>query len=132
MKDRQRKIIMFLFVIILVVLIVIFISKSKKNTETKIENNVAISEVEIEDITFSEIKKTYESGITTVTANMKNNTKKTKNFTIEIILKDESGKEVQSIVQVVENLEAGKTKKLSTGILGDYSNIKDIQFKIVD
>ena len=132
MKDKQKRIVMILFVIVLVVFIIVFISKGKKNTETKIENNIATSEVEIENVTFSEIKKIYEGGVTTVTANMKNNTKKTKNFTIKIVMKDEAGKEVQSMTQIVENLEAGKTKRLSTGILGDYSNIKDIQFEVID
>ena len=132
MKDKQKRIVMILFVIVLVVFIIVFISKGKKNTETKIENNIATSEVEIENVTFSEIKKIYEGGVTTVTANMKNNTKKTKNFTIKIVMKDEAGKEVQGMTQIVENLEAGKTKRLSTGILGDYSNIKDIQFEVID
>lgn len=132
MSDKQKKLVIVLFVIVIISFIIIFITKGRKKTDIKIENDIATTEIEIEDVTFSNIKKVYENGITTITANMKNNTKKTKDFTIEIILKDESGKEVQRLTQVVENLEAEKTKKLSTGIMGDYSNIKDIQFKVVN
>lgn len=39
---------------------------------------------------------------------------------------------MQSLTQVVENLEKGKSKILSTGILGDYSNINDIKFEVVN
>ena len=132
MKEKKKLSIIILIAIVIVLVVIILISKGNKNTNTTIENNMATSEVEVEDVTFSDITKIYENGITTITANMKNDTKKTTNFTIEIIMKDETGKEVQNMIQVIENLEPGKTKKLSTGIVGDYAYIKDIQFKVIN
>lgn len=130
-RDQKKKIIVIVLIILLIILIILFKPKSKNKTETTIENNIATSEVEVEDVTFSDIKKVYENGITTLSATMINNTKVTKNFTIKIILKDDNGKELESLEQIVENLEPGRKKVLTTGILGDYSKIKDIKFEVV-
>ena len=62
---------------------------------------------------------------------MYNKTNKVKNVTIKIILKDEEGNELKSMMQIVENLEPDKEKILITGIDGDYTNIEDIRFEIV-
>lgn len=118
--------------IIVVLIFVVSLAVSKDTTETKIENGTATSEVEIEKVTFSEITKKYENGITTISAKMTNNASKTKNFTVNITLKDDDGKTVQSLTQVVENLEEGKSKILSTGILGNLSNINNIEFEVVN
>lgn len=124
-----------ILIVILVIVAIIFVVSlviSKDTTETTIENGVATNDVEIEKVTFSQITKKYENGITTLSAKMTNNSSKTKNFTVNITLKDDNGKTVQSLTQVVENLEKGKSKILSTGILGDYSNINDIKFEVVN
>lgn len=126
---NSKKLLIIIAIIILVVVIV-FLVKPKDTTETTIENNVATSDVEIDKVTFSDITKVYENGITTLSAKMTNNTSKTKNFTVNITLKNEKGEVVQSLTQVVENLETGRSKILSTGIMGDYSNIKDIKFEL--
>lgn len=126
---NNKKLLIIIAIIILVV-VVVFLVKPKDTTETTIENNVATSDVEIDKVTFSDITKVYENGITTLSAKMTNNTSKTKNFTINITLKNEKGEVVQSLTQVVENLETGRSKILSTGIMGDYSNIKDIKFEL--
>lgn len=126
---NNKKLLIIIAIIILVV-VVVFLVKPKDTTETTIENNVATSDVEIDKVTFSDITKVYENGITTLSAKMTNNTSKTKNFTVNITLKNEKGEVVQSLTQVVENLETGRSKILSTGIMGDYSNIKDIKFEL--
>lgn len=126
---NNKKLIIIIAIIVLIVVIV-FLVKSKDTTETTIENNIATSDIEIDKVTFSDITKVYENGITTLSAKMTNNTSKTKNFTVNITLKNEKGEVVQSLTQVVENLETGRSKILSTGIMGDYSNIKDIKFEL--
>ena len=131
MKNKKTIIIISIIVVILVIIGVIVISNGNKNKSTTIENNVATSEIEIQKVTFSNITKKYENGITTIRADMINNTNKTKDFTIKIILKNEQGQEVQNMIQVVENLEPNKKKVLSTGIMGDYTNIKDIEFEVI-
>lgn len=127
MKNKKLLIIS---AIIILIIAIIFLTKNKNNTETTIENNTATNDITIDKVTFSDITKVYENGITTLSAKIKNNTNKTKNFTVNITLKNDQGETVQKLTQVIENLEAGKSKILSTGILGDYSNINDIKFEL--
>lgn len=131
MKNKKTIIIISIIVVILVIIGVIVISNGNKNKSTTIENNVATSEIEIQKVTFSNITKKYENGITTIRAEMINNTNNKKDFTVKIILKDEQGQEVQNMIQIVENLEPNRKKILSTGIMGDYTNIKDIEFEVI-
>lgn len=128
----NKKKILILIVIVAVITIVVIFTKNRNKPETIIENEVAKNNVEINKVTFSDITKKYENGITTLSAKMTNNTNKTKKFTVQIVLRDDNGKEVQKLTQVVENLEKDKTKILSTGIVGDYTNIKDIRFELID
>lgn len=128
----NKKKILILIVIVAVITIVVIFTKNRNRPETIIENEVAKNNVEINKVTFSDITKKYENGITTLSAKMTNNTNKTKKFTVQIVLIDDNGKEVQKLTQVVENLEKDKTKILSTGIVGDYTNIKDIRFELIN
>ena len=128
----NKKKILILIVIVAVITIVVIFTKNRNRPETIIENEVAKNNVEINKVTFSDITKKYENGITTLSAKMTNNTNKTKKFTVQIVLRDDNGKEVQKLTQVVENLEKDKTTILSTGIVGDYTNIKDIMFELIN
>lgn len=128
---NNKKLIIIIAIIVLIV-VVVFLVKSKDTTETTIKNNIATSDIEIDKVTFSDITKKYQNGITTLSAKIMNNTNDTRNFVVKITLKDDNGKIVQSLTQKVENLEPGKIKILSTGIIGDYSKINDICFEIVN
>lgn len=127
---KNKKLLIAIAIIILIIAVV-FLTKNKNTTETTIENNVATNNITIDKVTFSNITKVYENGITTLSAKINNNTNQTKSFTVNITLKNDQGETVQSLTQIVENIEGGKSKILSTGILGDYSNIKDIKFELV-
>ena len=35
------------------------------------------------------------------------------------------------MIQAIENIEPERKKVLSTGIMGDYSNIKQIEFEVI-
>lgn len=131
MKNKKTIIIISIIVVILVIIGVIVISNGNKKKSTTIENNVATNEIEIQKVTFSNITKKYENGITTIRAEMINNTNNKKDFTVKIILKNEQGQEVQNMIQIVENLEPNRKKILSTGIMGDYTNIKNIEFEVI-
>ena len=131
---KNKKAIIIILIIVVVILIILGVKNilnNNKNKSTTIENNVATSEIEIQKVTFSNITKKYENGITTIRAEMINNTNNKKDFTVKIILKNEQGQEVQNMIQIVENLEPNKKKILSTGIMGDYTNIKDIEFEVI-
>lgn len=131
----KKKIVIVGGILILVILSITFvfngINKTKK-TNTIIENNIAKTDVIVEEIEFKEITKVFKNGVTTIGAKMYNKTEETKNVTIKITLKDEKGKELKNMMQVVENLEPGKVKILSTGLAGDYTNVKDIKFEVVN
>lgn len=132
-KKLVTTILIVLIAIVVIITVIVNINKKEnEKTETTIKDNVAENDVVIEDVTFSEITKVYDGGITNLSAKMLNNTKEVKNFTVQIVLKDETGKEVKSMMQVVENLEPGRVKVFTTGIAGDYSNIKNIEFKVVE
>lgn len=132
-KKLVTAILIVLIAIVVIITVIVNINKKEnEKTETTIKDNVAENDVVIEDVTFSEITKVYDGGITNLSARMLNNTKEVKNFTVQIVLKDETGKEVKSMMQVVENLEPGRVKVFTTGIAGDYSNIKNIEFKVVE
>ena len=120
----------------LVLCLTLLVGCGKKNNKitnkTDInENGSAKQEVIVEEISFTDIKLTYDGGITTLEATIKNNTKDNKSFTVNISLKDDSGKEVKNLSQIIEDLGSEKNQKLQTGIIGDYSNIKNVEFKIV-
>ncbi len=126
-----KKIIIILLMIGIVMIILININNKKDIKNTVIENNIAKTDVKIEEVEFKEITKVYENGVTTLSAKMNNTTKDIKNFTVKIILKDEKGKELTNVMQLVENLEPGKIKTLLTGVSGDYTKVTDIKFEIV-
>ncbi|MGE5455496.1 MAG: hypothetical protein ACM3O4_00095 [Ignavibacteriales bacterium] len=133
---KNKKIIFIVSGIILLLIIGTFVIINYNNLNdqpgTELNDGKSNEDVIIDKVTFSEITNTYNGGITTLSAKMLNNTKETKNFKIKIILKDENGLEIKSMMQVVENLQPGKTKVLTTGIGGDYSNVTKIEFQIVE
>lgn len=137
MKDNKKIFIIIGIVIIVIIAIIVIVNlgrkdeKSVKESETKIVDNNAKDNVEVEDIVFSDITKNYDSGITTIRAKMTNNTNSTKNVTLKITLKNDSGDVVKEMTQIVENLEPNRVKTLSTGISGDYTNINNIKFEVV-
>lgn len=131
MKNKKALIIIFLIVIIIAIAIIITKVKENSKTKTSFENNIATSTVVLEDIEFKNIARTYEGGVTTIKADVYNNTKTSKDINVKIILKDEQGKEVKSMIQALENIEPGRKKILQTGITGDYTSIKDIEFKVL-
>lgn len=134
--NRKKIIVLIIGIIILVATITTIIiynnDELKNQPNTEIKDGKGTEDVVVDKVTFSEITNSYEGGITTLSAKMLNNTKDTKDFTIKIILKDEDGKEIKSMMQVVENLLPGKTKILTTGIGGDYSYVTKIEFKVVE
>ncbi len=137
MKDNKKIFIIIGVVVIIIIAIIVIVNLGKKDekdikdSETKIVDNNGQDNVEVEDIVFSDITKTYDSGITTIRAKMVNNTNATKNVTLKITLRNDSGDVVKEMTQIVENLEPNRVKSLSTGISGDYTNINNIKFEVV-
>ena len=129
---NKKKLIVIIIILIALVILSVIIFKPKGQTKTTIENETAQNSVILQDIEFKNITKKYEEGITTIRAEIYNNTNKTKDINVKIILKDDSEKEVKSMIQAIENIEPDKKKVLSTGIMGDYTYIKQVEFEVLD
>ena len=96
------------------------------------DEKVAINDIVVEDITFSNINKEYANGITTIKAKVSNNTNKTKTITIKILLKDETGKVINEMMQVIEDIEPRIGKTLMAAVTGNYSYVSNIEFEVAE
>ncbi len=135
MKKLSRKQIMLMCVVLVVIAIIVVImvvKKNRPNTKTSFEGEKAIESVELKKVEFSNITKKYEGGVTTIEADILSNDKNTKSLTIEIVLKDNEGKEIDSLKQVLDEIEPGRKKRLQTAILGDYTNMTNVEFKVLE
>ncbi len=119
-------------IIIIIITIIIMNLNKPKEQEIQIENGISKETVQLKDIEFSEITSSYADGITTIRAKMHNNSNTAKNLNVQIILKDEEGNQIGEMRQNIENVEVGKEKVFVTGITGDYSNVKDIEMKVIE
>lgn len=132
MKNKKMIIIIIAIIVVIVTIVTVTtMNKKEDKTKTTFENEKATSEVVLEDIEFKDITKTYDGGVTTIKANVYNNTNSIKDINVEIILKDENGNKVKSMIQAIEGIEPGRKKILQTGITGDYTNIKDVEFNVL-
>lgn len=122
----------YLIIILCLFIVTGCMSKNKKETEIKLDKSGNTKEeVKTNDLTFNDIKLNYNGSITLLTSNIKNTTNKAKNIKVTIILKKDN-KEVKKLNQIIENIEPNSNKKINVGIVGDYSEIKDVEFKIVE
>lgn len=132
----MKKIILIIvaFLILGAVTTVVIVNNKKHKDQPKVElkDGKGEEDVILDKVTFSDITTTYDSGVTTLTAKMMNNTDQIKNFKVEISLKDNEDNKLKSMFQVVEDLQPGKPKILTTGIAGDFSDITKVEFKIVE
>ena len=101
-------------------------SGSKTNISTKLKE-----EKNIDGLTISNINLTEKGGITTLLADVKNNTNtKTEEKYVRIQILDEEGNEIAKPLGVIDPIEANGTVKLNVSISIDVSNAYD--FKIVN
>lgn len=136
-NDKKKMLILGIVITIMIgIILVMFIRNNndevKDKPNTTIEDGKADNDVVVDNVTFSNITKIYDGGVTTLSAEMLNNTDKTKSFKLEIILKDDDNNKVKSVMQIIENLEPDRIKILTTGIAGDYTSIKNIEFKVME
>ena len=132
---KKKGISLIVLVIVAVIAIVIAVLNSNKevtNTQFSENEKVATNDIVVEDITFSNINKEYANGITTIKAKVSNNTNKTKTITIKILLKDETGKVINEMMQVIEDIEPRIGKVLTTAVTGNYSYVSNIEFQVVE
>lgn len=128
MNKINKKVVITIVLAIVVIVGIFFIVKNANSNKTefkgegKTQNDIKVNNIEFKDIT-----KEYDNGITTIRANVYNHTKETKSINAKIILKNDKGEELTTMIQKIENIEPERKKLLATGIMGDYSNVSKIE-----
>ncbi len=94
------------------------INKSTKLNEAKDINGLLITNIQL----------TTESGMTTLLADVTNNTgSKTEVQTVDITLLDNNGQELTTVTGIISELEAGATTQLNIAMTSDYINAYDFK-----
>lgn len=155
-KTQKRNLIFVIIAIVVIALIIFIISLNKKskqeenNTSNEISGNVAESYVEeidsgvklnksnklneakeVEGLTIANIQLTAESGITTLLADVTNNSgSRTNAKTVKITLLDYEGNELTTVPGIIKELEVGETTQLNISLTSDYVNAYDFRVKV--
>ncbi len=158
-KNNNKFIFLVIIIILIIISSIVFIKikrniNSTKQKDEKYENGISLYNTSIgEDIketengikintgekintdkildnfTISEIQLTYNSGITSITANVTNNSNEEIALTtITAILIGEENKELCKVKGVVRALGIGETGRLNISMSGNYINAQDIRF----
>lgn len=103
-----------------------------KETEEGIKINTSAlinSDKILENLTITDIQLTYNSGVTSIIANVTNNSNiETSITTITATLVDENEKELCKVKGVVRALKIGETGKLNISMSGNYITAYNIKF----
>lgn len=151
-KRLGRLILILLIIIIVIVGIVLFVNRNRENGRTssdgentstesyveEIESGVKINKStklneakEVSGFLITNIQLTTESGMTTLLADVKNNTgNKTGVQMVDITLLDQDGKELTTVTGIIDELEAGDTTQLNIAMTSDYINAYDFKVNL--
>ena len=152
-KNKNKKILIIgIIAIIIVVLVIILVQRNKENSkesntagENIVENYVEeidsgvklnksnkLNEAkEVEGLTIANIQLTLDSGITTLLADVTNNSgSKTNAKTVQITLLDYEGNELTTVPGIIKELEVGETTQLNISLTSDYVNAYDFRVKV--
>ena len=156
-SNKNNKMIKSIIVILIIILIVIGIiilvknknnngntsNRTNQNTSTpsyveeidsgvKINKSTKLNEAkEISGYQMTNIQLTTESGMTTLLADVTNNTaNKTGVQMVDITLLDEDGKELTTVTGIIDELEAGEKTQLNIAMTSDYINAYDFRVNL--
>ena len=108
------------------------ISEYVKETEDGIKINTSAlinSDKMFDNLTITNIQLIYNSGITSLTANVTNNSNvETPITTITAILKDEKEQEICNVKGVIRALKIGETGRLNISMSGNFITAYNIEF----
>ena len=108
------------------------ISEYVKETEDGIKLNTSSlinSDKMLDNLTITNIQLIYNSGITSLTANVTNNSNvETPITTITAILKDEKEQEICKVKGVIRALKIGETGRLNISMSGNFITAYNIEF----
>ncbi len=154
-QKRNSSILAILLVIIVIIIaVVVFSNLLKKDTDSKNNENGTNTESEsyVEELgdgivlnksralnetkeiggfVVSNIQLTTKDGMTTLLADVKNNTgAKTTLKTAEITLLDNNNEELVTVKGIINEMEAGGTSKLNISMTSNYVNAYDFKVEI--
>lgn len=152
-NSKMAKAIITLLIIILAIIGIVFLVKNNnkeneqnQNNETttrpsyveeidsgvKINKSTKLNEAkEVSGYQITNIQLTTESGMTTLLADVTNNTgNKTRVQMVDITLLDEEGKELTTVTGIIDELEAGEKTQLNIAMTSDYINAYDFRVNL--
>ena len=152
-NSKMAKAIITLLIIILAIIGIVFLVKNNnkeneqnQNNETttrpsyveeidsgvKINKSTKLNEAkEVSGYQITNIQLTTESGMTTLLADVTNNTgNKTGVQMVDITLLDEEGKELTTVTGIIDELEAGEKTQLNIAMTSDYINAYDFRVNL--
>ena len=155
MKAKELMIVLLIIIVLLIVIIVAVNANKNKgneeNTQTpaigvveenKVEEFVEVQEDGSKVNTSEELKKTKtidgleisnirlveNNNVSQVVAEVKNPTNKTLgDFPVDIIVKDEEGKEITTIGAYIDKVNPGETVELNASATSDFANAYDFE-----
>ena len=148
-NNKSKRILLVAVIIILIIICIIFftqrnnennISNTNQNETTqsyveeiepgvKINKSTKLNEAkDVNGLLITNIQLTTESGMTTLLADVINNTgSKTEVQTVDITLLDNNGQELTTVTGIISELEAGATTQLNIAMTSDYINAYDFK-----
>lgn len=155
-QKRNRSILaIILIIIVIVIAIVVFANLFKEDSPVanrNVNNSNTSSESYVEELgdgivinksrplntskevsgfTISNIQLTTKDGMTTLLADVKNNTgAKTSLKTVEITLLDYNNEELVTVKGIINEMDAGASTKLNISMTSDYVNAYDFKVEI--
>ena len=150
-KKGTKNVIIFIIIVLLVILLLFLIQRnnSKNNVNegnnqnensyiqeiepgVKINNSTKLNEAkDVDGLLVTNIQLTTESGMTTLLADVTNNTGTVTNVqTVDITLIDYNGNELTTVTGIIDALEVGATTQLNIAMTSDYINAYDFRITL--
>lgn len=152
-KNNKRVVILLIIVVFLIILVTFLFSKNvdEQNNENvakvnnveesyveeieagvKINKSTKLNEAkEVNGLLVTNIQLTAESGITTLLADVTNNTgNRTEAKVVNITLLDYEGQELTTVTGIIKELNVGETTQLNISLTSDYVNAYDFRVEM--
>lgn len=145
MKSQEKRNLIILGIISIVIIIILVNVRNKSNEKSKQQNEEPYVQVledgtklntssklntdrQLDQFQISNIQLTNQNGQTVLLANITNTSQTATEVTpVDIIILDQNGETLTSIIGVISPLKPGQSTQLNTGITSDYANAYDIQ-----
>lgn len=149
MPGKEKRGLLLLIVVAIIIIVVISVTRKDKEvvdvqqnpTEnkvveefvdvlqdgTKLNNSETLSKTKkLDGLEISNIQLTYNNGISTLLADVKNTTKSTiDSYELYIVIYDKANNVIAKVPGIIDTIEPGQTAQLNTSVTADYANAYD-------